>query len=131
VEITSIKGVLFDLQGRVLLCHNERGDWELPGGRPYREEDDETCLRREIREETGLEVEVAELLTTYRFDVLPGREVAIRAYGCRLSSRVSPLVLSDEHTDLAFVASEALQTIDLPSGYRDAIALGRARALPT
>jgi 8-oxo-dGTP diphosphatase len=131
VKITSIKGVLFDPQGRVLLCHNERGDWELPGGRPDRDEDDETCLRREIHEETGLEVEVAELLTAYRFDVLPGREVAVRAYGCRMSGRVSPLVPSDEHTDLAFVTSEALQTIDVPIGYRDAIALWRARARPT
>ena len=76
---TSIKGVLFDPDGRVLLCRNDRGDWELPGGRPDRDEDDETCLRREMREETGLEVVVSELVTTYSFHVLPLHEVDIRA----------------------------------------------------
>ncbi|WP_455410029.1 NUDIX domain-containing protein [Streptomyces hiroshimensis] len=28
-----VKGVAFDATGRVLLLHNERGEWELPGGR--------------------------------------------------------------------------------------------------
>ncbi len=119
----SIKGVLFDRDGRVLLCHNERGDWELPGGRPERDEDDRSCLRRELREETGLEVEVAEFVSLYRFEVLPGREVDIRAYGCRMSGPARPPVRSDEHVGIAFVSPEVLETMSLPSGYRNAIAL--------
>jgi 8-oxo-dGTP pyrophosphatase MutT (NUDIX family) len=127
VGITSIKAVLFDLDGRVLLCHNDRGDWELPGGRPDRDEDDKACLRREMREETGLEVEAVALVSEYRFEVLPGREVDIRAYGCRVCGPVLPLLVSEEHTELGFLSPEAVETIDLPSGYRSAISLWRAR----
>jgi 8-oxo-dGTP pyrophosphatase MutT (NUDIX family) len=127
VGIASIKAVLFDRDGRVLLCHNDRGDWELPGGRPDRDEDDGACLRREMREETGLEVEVGALVSAYRFEVLPGREVDIRAYGCRIAGPVAPLVLSEEHTELDFLSPEAIETIELPSGYRGAIALWRAQ----
>jgi 8-oxo-dGTP diphosphatase len=110
-----------------VLCHNDRGEWELPGGRPERDEDDRSCLRREIREETGLEVDVRELITAYRFEVIPGQAVNIRAYGCRMSgSAVTPLA-SEEHTNVDFLTAEDAETVDLPSGYRRAIALWRAR----
>jgi hypothetical protein len=39
----SIKGVLFEA-GRVVLLENERGEWELRGGRLESEEASETCL---------------------------------------------------------------------------------------
>jgi 8-oxo-dGTP pyrophosphatase MutT (NUDIX family) len=127
VGITSVKGVLFDDAGRVLLCHNERGEWELPGGRPERHEDDEACLQREIREETGLTVEVAALVSAYRFEVLPGQEVDIRAYGCWMSGPALSPVLSDEHIELGFFSPATVETINLPDGYRSAIALWRVR----
>jgi 8-oxo-dGTP diphosphatase len=42
----------------VLLVHRpDRGDWVLPGGRPRPHEGVLACARREIREETGLEVD--------------------------------------------------------------------------
>lgn len=128
VGIVSVKGILFDRDGRVLLCHNDRGDWELPGGRPGRDEDDETCLRREMREETGLEIEVAQFVSAYRFEVLPGRDVDIRAYGCRMSTPAPTLVLSEEHIELAFFTHEELDQIDLPTGYRDVIARWQSRS---
>ena len=46
-----IKGVVIH-DGRVLLLLNERGEWDLPGGRPDPGEDHRTALRREVREET-------------------------------------------------------------------------------
>ena len=125
---TSIKGVLFDRAGRVLLCRNDRGEWELPGGRPERDEGDAACLRREIWEETGLDVEVAALLSTYRFEVLPGRKVDIRAYGCRMVGPDADLVRSEEHTELAFVSAEALEKVELPIGYREAVVMWRSRS---
>lgn len=42
----------------VLLVHRpEQGDWVLPGGRPRPHEGALACARREIREETGLEID--------------------------------------------------------------------------
>ena len=41
----------------VLLLHRpDHGDWVLPGGRPRQHESMGSCARREIREETGLDV---------------------------------------------------------------------------
>ena len=50
---TSIKAVVLH-QGRVLLLANERGEWDLPGGRPDPGEDHRATLVREVREEISL-----------------------------------------------------------------------------
>ena len=57
----SVKAVVLH-RGRVLLLVNERDEWDLPGGRPEAGEDHRTALAREVREETGLSVEVGELV---------------------------------------------------------------------
>ena len=43
----SIKGVLIE-DSEVVLLENERGEWELPGGRPERGEQPTACLMREL-----------------------------------------------------------------------------------
>lgn len=44
--------------GEVLLVRRSaRGDWVLPGGRPHPREGVLACARREVREETGLDVD--------------------------------------------------------------------------
>src|SRR5687768_6677248 len=57
------------------------GTWELPGGKVAPGEDHAAALTREVREETGLEVEVGErvcaLCHTYA-----DRRVALHAYLC-------------------------------------------------
>jgi 8-oxo-dGTP diphosphatase len=53
-----------DEEGRILLVENAfpRRRWGLPGGRLERGEEARAGLIREVREETGLEVETGELL---------------------------------------------------------------------
>lgn len=52
----SVKGIAIDETGRFLLSREENGAWELLGGGLDHGEDPLVCLRREIHEETGLEV---------------------------------------------------------------------------
>lgn len=119
----SIKGVVID-NDCVLLLLNERGEWDLPGGRPDPGEDHRAALVREVREEAGLPVEVGVLVDEHLFEVLPQRFVRIAAYACRL---VGPrdVVLSHEHLDTRWVPIAALgATIagyKLPPGYLGAI----------
>ena len=63
-------GVITDAHGRVLLLkHRFRpgAGWGMPGGFVKIGEQPEEALRRELREEIGLEVEKLELLTTRAF----------------------------------------------------------------
>ena len=53
------QGVIRDERGRLLLSvRSDLMGWELPGGTPHPGEPIEDALRRELHEETGLEIEV-------------------------------------------------------------------------
>jgi len=119
----SVKGVLIH-DSRVLLLLNERDEWDLPGCRPDPGEDHRAALQREVREETGLAVEVGAALDGHLFEVLPGRFVRILAFACRLigDERVA---LSREHLETHWQPlgglGETIAGHKLPSGYLGAI----------
>jgi 8-oxo-dGTP pyrophosphatase MutT (NUDIX family) len=119
----SIKGVLIH-DDRVLLLLNERGEWDLPGGRPDAGEDHRAALKREVREETGLAVEVGAALDEHLFEVLPGRCVRILAFACELEG-TSEVTISHEHLLMRWLPltelGEVIAGRKLPAGYLGAI----------
>lgn len=67
-SITSaVSAVIADGAGRVLLCQQSQGHrlWCLPGGRVRRSESPVAAAVRDIREETGIEVEIIDLVGLY------------------------------------------------------------------
>lgn len=59
-EVSGVKCVLRDGEGRVLFVRHTYGDrdaWELPGGRAHRDEPPARAARREAREELGVDLE--------------------------------------------------------------------------
>ncbi|MBX9946214.1 MAG: NUDIX hydrolase [Reyranella sp.] len=119
----SVKAVLIH-ERRVLLLLNERDEWDLPGGRPEAGEDHRAALVREVREETGLAVEVGALLDEHVFEVLPQRHVRIVAYACTVQGD-GDVTLSDEHLEVRWVAladlGRSIAGRRLPAGYLGAI----------
>jgi len=119
----SVKGVVIH-DGCVLLLLNDRGEWDLPGGRPDPGEDHRAALRREVREETGLEVEVGAALDGHLFEVLPGRFVRILSLACRLVGK-SDVALSHEHLETRWQPvdrlTDSIAGHRLPAGYLGAI----------
>jgi 8-oxo-dGTP diphosphatase len=115
--------------GRVLLCRNHRGEWELPGGRPELGELFQDCAVREVREETGLDVTVDRLLGVHPLEVIPRTWVDVIAYHCLLPADPEHVTLhaSSEHTHLAFLDPNSLSDTELPRPYKDLIALHNAR----
>lgn len=110
---------------RWVLLRNDRNEWELPGGRIDASDATlEDVLRRECREELGVDVHVGELLTAYLFEVVAGRRVTIVCYRATVpAEHAERLDISDEHTAVGLFAANELDALALPSGYRMAIAL--------
>lgn len=53
----SVKALVFDRDDRLLALQNDDGLWELPGGGWEHGETMEEALRREVREELGVEID--------------------------------------------------------------------------
>lgn len=121
----SVKAVIIE-EGRVLLLANDRGEWELPGGRLDPGESESAALLREIEEELGVQAELGPRLADELFEVIPGRHVRIVSYGCAIQAG-SRLKLSGEHQDLLWAPLGADGGVGgdlpVPAVYRRAIAL--------
>lgn len=83
-------GMVWDDAGRVLIAQRPAegllgGLWEFPGGKLEADETLPACLRRELREELGIEVEVGELFTVVRHAFTHFR-ITLHAFTCRLES---------------------------------------------
>lgn len=67
--ILSVAAVVVDDGGRVVLVRRgkapDAGEWSIPGGAVEIGESLEAALRREVREETGLEIAVGAFLEIY------------------------------------------------------------------
>jgi 8-oxo-dGTP pyrophosphatase MutT (NUDIX family) len=116
----SVKGVVW-VGERVVLAHNARNQWELPGGRLDRYESMEQGLAREIREETSLSAVVGPLVGAYVFDAIPPKRVVVLAYGCAASADQAPRA-SAEHSEVTLFGPDELGELIVPERYRDAIA---------
>ena len=115
----SVKAVLVE-DGRACLLLNERDQWELPGGRLERGESPEACLLREVREEVGLEAVIERLVDARASEPVPGKEVFILVYRCRLAAP-GTVVLSSEHRQAGWFSPAEMESLLLPEGYRTSL----------
>lgn len=114
----SIKGVVA-IAGKFVLLKNERGEWELPGGRIEAGESPELCLVREIEEELGIQAGVACILDTWLFEVLPGKHVFIATYACTTKESTAEVIqISHEHKEVRLFTLEEALNLNMPEGYK-------------
>ena len=115
----SVKGVVFLESGGVLL-HNERDEWEVPGGKLERGEDPAACLVREVGEELSIGVSAERILDCWRYDIAGRAEVVIVTYGCRALETKAPRASAEHKAVGAFPVAE-IEGLNMPEGYRRSI----------
>lgn len=122
----SVKGILF-WDDRVPLLLNERGEWELPGGRlEISDVSPETCVCRELKEELACEVQVKRLVNCWMYEVLASHHVFIVTYLCSTAQPAESLALSHEHIELGLFEISALPRLNIAPGYAHSIQLAWA-----
>ena len=103
----SAKSFIVDKDNRVLILKrsdddiHKAGIWEIPGGRLDLGEDPVEGLRRETKEETGLDIEIFEPLAIKHFTREDKQKITMIVFLCRaLESQVR---LSKEHTEYEWI----------------------------
>ncbi|MGG1400295.1 NUDIX domain-containing protein [Bacillus salipaludis] len=120
--VVVVKGLIFH-NGKVLVVQRARtnkighGIWECAGGKIEFGEDLEAALRREVKEETGLEIKVGKVLFATTFKNEPSKQLIILTYQC--ASENCEVTLSEEHTSHKWVSKEEIKEFLKPEIFND------------
>ncbi|MDD2804018.1 MAG: (deoxy)nucleoside triphosphate pyrophosphohydrolase [Elusimicrobiales bacterium] len=109
-----VTAAVIEKEGKILLAQRRRGDalggkWEFPGGKLEPGETPEECLRRELREEFGVETKIGRFVCSSKFEYkhLPIELLVYRAEHLAGEFRLN------EHDALAWVDLAGLAAYDL------------------
>lgn len=122
--VVSASALILDAGGNLLLhLHPDRG-WSLPGGILDDNEDPEETVRREVQEETGLEVQIGELRTVLMNPSSDWSRLVL-VYGADPLTETSVPVADDSEKAQWFSVEEAKEVI-CNDWHRAMITKGRA-----
>ena len=99
----SVKGIVIDDEGRILLSREDNGKWEMLGGGLDHGEDPIVGLRREIKEEAGLEVTFVS--STPKYFVTSPR------VGTTMTTYIANVIYEIKLKDLDFTPSDECQEL--------------------
>jgi 8-oxo-dGTP diphosphatase len=102
--------LIFNEQGHILLGHRRDTDWwNLPGGGMEIGETVDEALRREVQEETGLEIEVERLVGVYS---KPQKQEVVLTFRCRITG--GTLQATEEASESRYFQPDTLPENTLP-----------------
>ncbi|GAA0452226.1 NUDIX domain-containing protein [Streptomyces stramineus] len=117
--VVAASAVVTDGQGRVLLQRRRDNDlWALPGGGMEMTDSLPGTAVREVKEETGLDVEITGLVGTYtdpRHVIAYSDGEVRRQFNVCFTARVTggELTISDESTELRFVRLDEIAELPM------------------
>ncbi len=102
-------GLIMRDDGRFLIVKRSDNDdympglWELPGGKSEETESPEDATIRELKEETGLDVEIGAPFNI-EFFLFKNNEFCLDLfYECKMTNQNQEVKLSEEHSEFAWV----------------------------
>lgn len=101
----AVKSIILK-ENKVLVLKRHASDphnpatWDIPGGRLNPSEDPFVGMRREVKEETGLDVVINMTLDTQQFTRQDGQHITMIFFLCTPTS--TNIQLSEEHTEYAW-----------------------------
>lgn len=117
--VVATSAVVTDYVGRILLQRRaDSGNWALPGGGMEMNESLTASVIREVKEETGLDVEVTGLVGTYtdpRHVIAYTDGEVRRQFNICYTARVTggQLSISDESTELRFIDPDEFEGLPM------------------
>lgn len=114
-RVQAVGAVVHDGAGRLLLVLRGRepaaGLWSIPGGKVEPGESREAALRREVREETGLDVEVLAPVGVVERPTADGGVFEIHDYTARLLSDADDAVAADDADAVGWFTPTQVRTL--------------------
>jgi 8-oxo-dGTP diphosphatase len=117
----AVRAVLRDDQGRCLLlrrsnvCKAFVGTWEWPGGKADPGETFDVAVLREVREETGLEIELVGVAGAFHIE-MSQQHLAVLCLEAKQTG--GELRLSEEHDQSAWTPPAEMLQWNLTDGFR-------------
>ena len=122
----SCKGIVVE-GGKVWLRRNERGEWELPGGKLDLGEQPIETVAREMREELGVNVEVGRPVANHLYVIGQNTDeahgVLVSVYACTFLERVGDVEHEGEAGRAQFQSfpPDEIPGLTMPEFYKAAI----------
>ena len=113
INIFRVTAAVIEKDGKILIAKRRIGDrhggrWEFPGGKIDAGETPEECLKRELKEELGIEAEIGELIcsSTFKYMFVP---LELLVYKVR---HISGKFRALDHDELKWVEPSELAKYD-------------------
>lgn len=108
-----VTAAVIEKDGKILIAKRRKGDhledkWEFPGGKIERGETPEECLRRELREEFGIETEIHEYICSGKYEYA---HIAIELMAYRVT-HISGVFELNSHEEILWIKPREFTSYD-------------------
>ncbi|QED38637.1 (deoxy)nucleoside triphosphate pyrophosphohydrolase [Antarcticibacterium arcticum] len=112
-SVIRVTCAIVENEGKVLCAQRSESmmhplKWEFPGGKVEGDEDLETCLKREIKEELGVEIAILEQLPS-NFHIYSNLRLELIPFRCSLQTFEIDLL---EHSQILWLPINELKDLD-------------------
>lgn len=108
-----VTAAIIEKEGKVLIAKRKKGDklenkWEFPGGKIECNETPEECLKRELKEELGIECEIKDYVCSSKFSY---EHISIELMAYRVSY-ISGIFVLKAHDEIKWITLSDYKCFD-------------------